>query len=446
MTHIKLTTKKRMAITVRFFLRQPAKDADGNKRPLSNPHPIQCRVTVDGIIDAGFSTGVRVDPAIWDQKGQKATGRSDHAQRVTRQLIQIRTKLEQIHDWQYDRYDKKQGPKPTPKTIRHEFDTGKKPVADSTGTPQQGITLISAFQSYVTQMEDQQKTPLGRTDSTITLYKQNLALLKDYLSNRPGLLAEDVTIGWAKNYYAWLLKQPAGKNKKGTRSLSTARRIVKRISSILDYLNEFQVLPNGNQVARMKLQKSPDKEVYFLDPAQIDRLFALTTDDPAEAVVLWWSRLMVITGLDYPDAVRYAQDRAAYTYKTPYGEKVIIDRAKTCVTSEIPLTGEVLVLLNALFDQYPTGARVYCKVHVNNRIDNVAVKIGFTLPLSIKIFRKTAGAWMLWRGFRLEAVSKALGHSNITTTQRYYVKITGTLIDLEMKRMYESGGGAYMAA
>lgn len=429
-----------MAITVRFFLRQPAKDATGNKKPLSNPHPIQCRVTVDGIIDAGFSTGVRVDPAIWDQKGQKASGRSDHGQRVTRQLIQIRTKLEQIHDWQYERYDKKQGPKPTPKTIRHEFDTGKKPATDSTGIPQQGITLISAFQSFITKMKDEQKTAIGRSKITVRAYENSFVLLKSFLATNPAFAAEDVNIGWAKRYYAWLLKQPISDKDNRTRSLSTACRIVKRVSYILDYLTEFQALPGGNPIARMKLQKSPDKEVYFLEPAQIGKLFAFSApDNRGGAAALWWARLMVITGLDYPDAVRFARKRDVYTQHTPYGQKIIIHRAKSGVECEIPVTGQVAALLDKQFAEYPAGPRDYSHAHVNNHVNDFASEIGFTRRLSVKTLRKTAGAWMLWRGFRLEAVSKALGHTSITTTQRYYVKITGTLIDLEMKRMHEGG-------
>lgn len=436
MTH-KLITKKRIAITVRFFLRQPKKDAHGNKKPLSNPHPIQCRVTVDGTIDAGFSTGVRVDPAIWDQKGQRANGRSDHAQRVTRQLIQIRTKLEQIHDWQFERYDKKQGPKPTPKTIRHEFDTGKRPVQEGE-EPGEGMTLIGAYESVMLKLRNEQGTPLALSPDTLKIYDICFKKLKEFLGNNTGFLAEDVTTGWAKRFYTWLLKQPVRNNTTKTLSLTVAYRTVKRVSYVLDYISEFQALPKGNPLMNLKLQTSPTKEVYFMEPHHIDELFKLSITG-SRAVVLWWAKLMVITGLDYPDAIEFAKNRDKYTDYTPYGQKISIPRAKTGVMSVIPVTGDMVARLDVLFTEYPKPPRIYVYIHVNELLADIAEMVGFTGNLTTKILRKTAGAWMLWRGFRLEAVSKALGHSDTITSQRYYVKITGTLIDLEMKRMYDSG-------
>ena len=57
------------------------------------------------------------------------------------------------------------------------------------------------------------------------------------------------------------------------------------------------------------------------------------------------------------------------------------------------------------------------------------------MVVSIKIGRKTAGALFLAKGYRMEAVSKILGHATVAITERHYVKVTGSLVDVEMKRL-----------
>ncbi|MDJ1467266.1 tyrosine-type recombinase/integrase [Xanthocytophaga flava] len=56
------------------------------------------------------------------------------------------------------------------------------------------------------------------------------------------------------------------------------------------------------------------------------------------------------------------------------------------------------------------------------------------MKLSSRVARKTAGQLWIDAGVSIESVSKILGHANIKTTQKAYVKVTEKRIELELKK------------
>ncbi|GAB4042060.1 hypothetical protein GCM10028774_52820 [Spirosoma jeollabukense] len=211
-------------------------------------------------------------------------------------------------------------------------------------------------------------------------------------------------------------------------SVGTATNHCSCVIEALDWLRS-QYLIIVNPVAEVELARNPTKEVYFLEPQHIDRLFAINPE-PRYKNSLWWFKLICLTGMDLPDAVRYAYNRERYEARTLAGKlKIVIRRDKPpkneCNIPVLPRLVELWAEVNGKPPRLVTGPTL------RNHLKVIQKLIGFDKPLTPKIGRKTAGMIFLEK-YSIKAVSGILGHSSINTTERHYVKIRGSYIDQEM--------------
>lgn len=392
---------------------------------------LQVRITIRGAEGSLFSAGVKLHPSEWDQQQQRAVGEGERIEKANAHLAALRNRIVEVHCLQHQRYLDGLGTAPTPESIRDEVKPGKKPTLPAVGnaTPATGLSqqnlLIHTYQDYIYYVGGAGEV----SPSTLEKWLFGFKYLIQFLNDRP-LSCQEVSLSWAKQYHYWLLRQPNPNRPTQRLSIETATRYVRRVVAILDHAVNTGVL-ESNPLFALKLPHGKTKEVYFLEEEHIARLFALQlTGFEAESV--WWLKLICLTGLDYPDAVRYAQNRQHYERAVGSGRKLVIRRAK-------PPHGEChipfLPELDALFAQYPTGPAPLSSNKVNECLRVIAGCIGFNRPLTCKIGRKSAGALFLLRGYRMEAVSRILGHASVSMTERHYVKITGSLVDKEMERL-----------
>ena len=425
--------QKKRPLSIRFCLR-PRK-AGEPFRPLVF---VRVRIYVNGVEGVAISTGIKVAPAYWDQKGQCVIGQSGEAIAANKVLAEMKAKIELVHATQLSRKDNGVGWDVTAATVKNEFVTGRPPQTasisgaggDESHPIYPGILLVEAYRAYIAHLGEEQRAGRTMHKTTFGRWKYGITQLEHFLAGR-NPRCEELTIAWARQYHAWLLRQPNPQNKARRLGVTTATRAVRRIGVVLDFMIDMAGL-SVNPLFTLKLPKSPDKEVYFLEPEHLERLFDLHLIGTDGAAV-WWMKLFCLTGLDYPDAVLYAQNQQKYERLTPNGRKIVISRSKTphgeC---HIPILPE----LEALFEEYPKGPHRYASQRLNIAIrDTIAPAIGFDRHLTIKIGRKTAGALFLRKGYRMEAVSKILGHATVAITERHYVKVSGSLVDVEMKRL-----------
>lgn len=82
-----------------------------------------------------------------------------------------------------------------------------------------------------------------------------------------------------------------------------------------------------------------------------------------------------------------------------------------------------------------------CSIHkisnqkYNEYLKELAKKAKIKKRLTTHVARKTFGQIMLDKGYPIEAVSRMLGHSDIGTTQKYYVKVGEELILNEIEKL-----------
>ncbi|GAB3278134.1 hypothetical protein GCM10027347_52330 [Larkinella harenae] len=354
-------------------------------------------------------------------------GDSPEVKDRNRDLEEICLKHENILKKQKKRFLKGVGPEPTPLTVKTEFLKGKaavQPVAVPT-VP----NLLTYYQVYLDYVDELTGTEDEVAQRTIERYYLGKEYLKKYLAetNTPDMTIAEVNKAWCRSWMIWL--QVAKPGKKGMNKDSAARYLhpLKQMMELAVDQGFFQVSPIGN----FSIKRSKDKEVYFLEEPHLKKLWALELSSGEGAAAIWYIKLMCFTGLDYVDAVRYANDREEYERVTTFaGRKIVIHRSKPPFNMcEIPILAEVDYLFCKKVPKPPTLRVINYHMHLIEGLVN------FKKSLTSKICRKTAGYVFLLKGHSIEFVSKLLGHSDIRTTQKHYVKFIPSLVDYEMQRV-----------
>lgn len=391
--------------SVRFYMR-PRMYASSNLTLL-------VRISVNGQEDAGFSKlpenmGGQVltcPPRYWSQTLQKRTDRTAEATKFNELLQQVRERVAEIYRAQVD-----DNLIPSRLSVKEAFLGCSK-----------RYTLSEAYREYMTHLYAMRGTEQGLKQKTLYKWEYGLSYLNDFLTRtkQTGLLAQEVTVGWATRFHADLMQQEV-------MSSTTASRYVGQVRVALSYLVQLDLL-KYNPLIGIKLPKSKAKEVYFLEDQHLDKFWSLKLTGIAYDV-WWWTGLMMLTGLDYVDAQRYCKNRSDYEVTTQQGPKIVIYRDKTTTECHIPVGGSLLRHL----ENRPK--RVPSLKSMNDLLRSFELVIGFPHRFTTKIARKTAGVLFL-RDYSIKAVSRILGHSSIAMTEQHYVKVTGNDVDRERAAM-----------
>ena len=424
-----------MPMSVRFRLKSTSQKPKPNQL-----HPLQIRLTVEDDRDSNYATLpdrilntapflpidqyerklFAVEPRFWDQKGQRRRDREGFA--FNNLLERIRVELFAVY-----RRQKEAGIEPTRKTVWEEFYTGEKYVLDAASNPE---TVVGAFTAYLA-YQDSLTGKQALSAVTRKKYGYTLDYLKQYLSEsaRPELLIKHLTASWGKRFHAWLMCA-------GPMAEDSATRHLVRLSDALDYLIQNDA-PISNPLALVDWPRAGTKEVYWLNEDQRQRFWELQLPGMA-GITCHWFGIMMLTGLDYYDAVEYVQNRTEYDRQIGEYTYIYYKRKKTDGLqyenyhgkAVIPLLPELAALLKFPPTEYPNINTI------NRFLKVVQVMIGFPHELTTKTARKTAGAIFIEKGITLESVSRILGHSSVSVTERHYVKITDKRVIRDTEHLF----------
>ncbi|MVM36237.1 tyrosine-type recombinase/integrase [Spirosoma sp. HMF4905] len=438
----KALLKRELPVSVRFGL-VPLKDG----QEYGEFHPLLATVrVVDGL--KATSNASRLDntllvrPADWSHEDQ-ASRCQDNL--VNESIGFVKAKVEQIY-----RAQKQAGLSVAARSIILELTTGNRPQLSNGrwGFPRPehdpktamkllthlsaNSPLVDAYQAYVAHLYAQKGTHNGLSVISLRRWDRGLKLLTTYAEEMDIQLpiVSNITVGWAKRYHAWLQRQTGGSKCLKPVSKGQASRFVLKISNVLDWMIEEDLI-NNNPVSRVSWPKSPDKEVRFLEPTHVHQLLNLDWEG-TQGIALWWFCLMCCTGLDYPDAVAYAQNRKAYEVHGSAGMKLVGKRNKPPHSEyHLPLLDEV----ETLFTMFPQGPVILTNTCINRYTNKIEKELGIDWRITNKTARKTFGFLVREAGHQIADVSLMLGHKRIATTERYYVKVIGTSIDRAMSRV-----------
>ena len=196
-------------------------------------------------------------------------------------------------------------------------------------------------------------------------------------------------------------------------SQATVRNYHKDIKALLARALKFGLIAS-NPYDRMKGEiKRGDREtVEFLTDAERSKIEGLTINDSMLATVRDMFLFQCYTGMAYSDMMAFSLDKCQkvgkdLTYSAP--------RVKTGVTFYIRVLPKALEIAEKYGGRLPTVADQVC----NRNLRTIATATGITKKLTTHVGRHTFATWALRNGVPIERVSKMLGHTKITQTQRY---------------------------
>ena len=195
---------------------------------------------------------------------------------------------------------------------------------------------------------------------------------------------------------------------------ATVRNYHKDIKALLGRALKFGLI-SANPYDRMKGEiKRGDKEsVEFLSKEELARIEGLTLRDGSMMAA---ARDMFVfqsyTGMAYADMQSFSLEQC----RNEDGRWLMAgQRVKTGVTYYVQLLPQALAVVEKYGGELPKVAvQVY-----NRNLKKIAEATGLSKRLTSHVGRHTFATWALHEGVALERVSKMLGHSRITQTQRY---------------------------
>ncbi|PKK35291.1 hypothetical protein BWI96_17290 [Siphonobacter sp. SORGH_AS_0500] len=356
-----------MLLCINFKLRLSKKT--NRERPVK----IYARIRIDGITAPDFTTGVSVLPEKWDSKSQRIKGSSRQVQEDNSTLDNVRTDIKEIFNTL-----RLLGHPCTAPIVRAHYLKGN----------EYSPTLLVTYQKFLDKLEENQGSEDGLENATISKWYTCKDHLMDFIKQefrRSDVALNEITVIKADNFYSYLkvVKE---------HGLDHAAKNMQNLSRVLDFADETH------------LALLSKKEFTGTLEAVVDCFL-----------------FQCYTGMAYAELFSFNPDHHIQTYCDEPIIRIVRKKRKkknpdVCLIPILPQT-------RALLNKYPDGLPIF-DIHTMNRHLHVLepiLKVDFSITTHVG--RKTAGMFLLNNGVSLETVSRILGHSSITTTQRHYVKV-----------------------
>ncbi len=266
---------------------------------------------------------------------------------------------------------------------------------------------------------DKQIPLLGISDGTAKHYDPLITRLTEF-----GHITkwQDVTVENICNFDAWLhtLTQPISdarlKTGEKPKRLSDAAvyNYHKCLKALLNRAYKFGKI-DGNPYDRLKGQfKRGEKEnVEYLTENEMQKFEAMMLPEgSALAIAHDLFIFQMYTGLPYSDMQAF--DISNYKWDGHRWNHVG-DRIKTGV----PYVSSLLPPALRVLEKYDMSIPKMNNADYNHQLKALGVMAGIKTRLHSHLARHTFATFMLRNGVKIENVSKMLGHTNITQTQRY---------------------------
>lgn len=185
-----------------------------------------------------------------------------------------------------------------------------------------------------------------------------------------------------------------------------------------------------NPCASIKLSKGTPN-ISFLTTDDLNKIKSLDLSDypkldKVKDLLLFQSS----TGLAYADLARFCVDDVQVTN----GVMVYTNnRQKTGIEFTTVILKDGIQVL----DKYDGRLPIISNQKYNAYLKDIQKLAGISTTITTHLLRKTYATYLLNSGVNISAVSKALGHSNTTITQRCYAKTTNEFVVNEIAKIVQ---------
>ena len=355
------------------------------KRTKQGEVPIYCKLTTDGINRQQFSTRLYIRPEIWDKDAQCVRGTSEDAVLINRRLQDITVELKSIERKLYEADGNV--------SLDEIYSLYKNKTANE-------HTLCGIFRERIKRME----SLVGKeySPSTLQKFREVFAHVERYIQNLYKItinkimqrLRQMVVYAFKCNY---IQQDPFVEY----RPLKERKRLVFLTQEELKLLEDYHF-------AQQRLEEV--KNIY---------LFSVYTGLAYhEAQALQPKHIVKgFDGRNWINLVRQKTDREIAVPLLPQAEKLIIWFERFCKVNEY------------------VQPRI-SNQKVNSYLREIAEVVGIDKKLTHHTARKTfATTILLYNDVPIEVVSKLLGHSDISVTQRSYAQVLNKNISNHIGRL-----------
>lgn len=398
--------EKKSTFKVLFYLKKKAERADGKV-------PVMLRITVDGEI-AQMSAKLFVTPELWDLTAGKVSGKSAEA-------ININLLLEQIKARIVNHYNRI--------LQEDDFVTAEKVKNAFLGIGVMNNSLMKDFSDFNIEFEKMVKSG-SRSPSTYTKYKSVYTHLSNFLKekhNRTDIAYRELTENFVNDFDAYL-------------------RDIKRLSHNTVWMYMMPLLHFTSEAWKNGIIKTDPFRNYDSASKETDRIY-LTEEElqKVATVELRLAQTQLVrdiylfccwTGLSHTDVCSLSFSEIQ---KSDFDGRywIITRRNKSEVSSNIPLLDIPLKIIEK-YKGLAKGNKVFpvpSDKSCNTQLLRIAVACGIQKEFTFHSSRHTfATTVILNNGGSIEALSKMMGHKNITTTQ-IYAKITNEKISRDIQNI-----------
>ena len=296
--------------------------------------------------------------------------------------------------------------------------------------------------------KDHVDNPKEHTPSTISFFKYMSQDIVDYFGPKKKLTAID---GEAVKKYVKYCNTEATTKRGTPYSATTTKHHFDTLKNILEYARRFHYIEYNpcQDLSQKETPKREKKSVDFLDPTEAKRFVESLESEP----IFWktYMTLLILTGLRRGEATALqwgdvdgdnltitVQRNVTIDRNSP--EKYHVGPTKTEDVRTVPITPRVLALLKQLRQEQESNfGKVFPSAYIFNRSTDPYKPIYPTEPtrwqskfvkrhnlpkVSPHDLRHTAATLALEGGANLKDVQTLLGHSDPSTTMKFYAGVT----------------------
>ncbi|MEQ9285397.1 MAG: site-specific integrase [Cyclobacteriaceae bacterium] len=362
--------------------------------------PIYLRITINGK-QAQASTGCSIELTLWDSSKGKVKGRNPSATFINNKLDNFRS---EINDIVY-KLEKEQ------KVV-----SSKRVISILKGEDKENMSLLELFNYQIDRMKN---LPGKYEQSTIEKFaivqKRVELFLSEHMSQEDIFLSE-LKRGFIKDYEYFASQKL---------QQITINKEIQRIKQIL-YVAEENDWIVKNPFRGYKPSQAKTK-IVFLQPDELDRIENKVFDLDRLDLIRDFFVFSCYTGLGYAEAANLTPNDL--TLPVDGFRWIDSTRIKTDRQFKVPILPKAEKIINK-YSSHPlvvnrgTVLPIYSNQKVNSYLKEIADLCRVSKNLTHHVARKTfASTVLLLNDVPMDIVSKALGHSNTATTQKYYAQI-----------------------
>ena len=379
-----------------------------NTRSLERPGTIYCRLTIDKA-EHNFATIIRIHKEQWDSTAQQVRGRSDSAKIANQQLTQLADGLREAFN-----ILERAGTFITPERVVARY---QQPQARQ-------IAMRELMSRYGTHLAEQ--VAAGKiTASSSESYGIRLARLDEWLADtkQQDMRPAEFTVRRAQGFFDWLLAKPRSKN--------YCLKVMDVVRGMLNWAVRKELLesnPMGGFSERQEALKPP----VFLTPPDLVKMWYFDFASQSLRKVADLFLFQCFTGLAWQDLSNFRASE--HLSPQPNGSILLsISRQKTHTPILIPFFRPAFEILAKYGgERLPVPSKPY----MNRTLQQIAYLLDFKEHITTHVGRKTAGMILLQDGVPMTIVSRWLGHSSVTMTERHYATVLSETISNELSKVY----------